>query len=226
MGAARAPTIDTAIVEAVGVAVRLGSVPILRALDLTVRAGEVVAVTGPNGSGKSTLLRLLATLLRPSRGRLGLFGTAGQGSSDPSVRRRIGYVGHEPAMHPDLTVRENLDLVARLTGDGSAEVDRVLMAVGLTGAASRTARVCSEGMRRRAELARILLCRPELLLLDEPHAALDAASRQLVDHVTLDVVGRGGGAVLVTHDPKAVAQLADRVLRLAQGRLVTDELAR
>lgn len=226
MDAARASTIDTAIVDAVGVAVRLGTVPILRDLDLAVHPGEVVAVTGPNGSGKSTLLRLLATLLRPSSGRLELFGMNGRETMDPDVRRRIGHVGHEPALHPDLAVDENLHLVARLAGYQPAAVDRALSAVGLAGAAGRPVRACSSGMRRRAELARILLCRPHLLLLDEAHAALDATSRDLVDRVTMDVIERGGGAVLVTHDPDAVAPLADRLLRLSQGRLVTEEPAR
>jgi heme exporter protein A len=204
------------------VGIRLGTATVLRGLDLTLRPGEVVAVTGPNGSGKSTLLRVLATLLRPSAGRLELFGTAGDATTGPGVRRRIGYVGHDPALHPDLAVRENLQLVARLAGRDGVAADRALAAVGLTGAAERPVRACSQGMRRRAELARILLCRPRLLLLDEAHAALDAASRGLVDRVTSDVVERGGAAVLVTHDPQAVVSITDRLLRLSQGQLVAD----
>lgn len=212
------------IVQASGVDVRLGTVPILRGLDLSLGAGEVVAVTGPNGSGKSTLLRLLATLLRPAAGRLELFGSSGEAAREPAVRRRIGYVGHEPALHADLALHENLGLIARLAGRDRAAVEEALAVVGLAGAADRRFAACSEGMRRRAELARILVCRPELLLLDEAHAALDGSSRGLVDEVTSDVVGRAGAAVLVTHDPAAVAPLADRVLRLSRGGLVTEEV--
>lgn len=202
--------------------VRLSTVPILRGLDLTLSAGEVVVVTGPNGSGKSTLLRLLATLLRPSAGRLELLGAV-QEPTHPDVRRRIGYIGHEPALHQGLTVRENLHLVATLAGRDRGVADRALAAVGLAGAADRGVAACSEGMRRRAELARILLCKPQLLLLDEAHAALDVTALDLVDEVTKGVVARGGGAVLVTHDPAAVASLADRVLHLSRGRLVALE---
>lgn len=218
------PAATVPVVQAVGVDVRLSTVPILRDLDLTLRAGEVVAVTGPNGSGKSTLLRLLATLLRPSAGRLQLFGSAADATRVPSVRRRIGYVGHETSLHPDLSVGENLQLVARLAGERTATADRAMAAVGLAGATNRPVRACSEGMRRRADLARILLCRPQLVLLDEAHASLDAASRGLVDEVTSGVVGRGGAAVLVTHDPGAVAPLADRLLHLTSGHL-SDEAA-
>lgn len=210
------------IVEAVGVGVDLGSCPILRGLDLALYPGEVVAVVGPNGSGKSTLLRLLATLVRPSAGRLEVLGSAGDTMTASAVRRRIGYVGHDPALHPDLTLGENLQLVARLVGRDRAAADTALRAVGLAGAADRRVRICSAGMRRRAELARMLLCQPELLLLDEAHAALDAASRGLVDEVATDVVARGGVAVLVTHDPGAVAPLAGRILRLSQGRLIAE----
>lgn len=210
--------------RAVGVGVHLGTAPILRGLDLTLTAGEVVAVTGANGSGKSTLLRLLATLVRPSVGHLELLGVAAPGRVAPATRRAIGYVGHHHALHPDLTVGENLQLVARLVGTNRDAATLALEDVGLTAAADRPVRVCSEGMRRRTELARILLCRPRLLLLDEPHAALDATSRALVDRATAEVTRRGGAAVLVTHDPATVSGIADRVLRLSGGRLMPEDL--
>lgn len=217
---ARVPS--SLIVSACGVEVRLGTIPILRGLDLSLGAGEVVAVTGPNGSGKSTLLRLLATLLPPSAGHFTLFGTGAAAARRPAVRRRIGYVGHDPALHPDLSLRDNLRLVARLAGRDRSSVEEALSVVGLAGAAERPVAVCSAGMRRRAELARILLCRTQLLLLDEAHAALDSASRRLVDAVTNDVVERGGAAVLVTHDPGALDGLAGRLLRLDRGRLLDE----
>lgn len=200
--------------------VALGGSPVLRGLDLTVAPGDVVVVTGPNGSGKSTLLRLLATLLRPAVGRLDVFGASGAALRAPAVRRRIGLVGHEPALHPELTVGENLRFVARLAGRDPDLVAPMLATVGLARASGRPSRVCSAGMSRRAELARVLLCQPDLLLLDEAHAALDAAARDLVGLVTADVVARGGAAVLVTHEPHALARMQHRLLHLSQGQLV------
>lgn len=196
--------------------------PVLRGLELRVDAGEVVAVTGPNGSGKSTLLRLLATLIPPTAGRLELFGRSLSRTDLPTTRKAIGYLGHEPALHPELTVAENLHLVARLSGRPPDAVTAAIADVGLSAAADRRVRVCSAGMRRRAELARVLVSRPQLLLLDEPHAALDATARSLVDRVAAAVTGRGGAAVLVTHDPGGIAGIAPRVLSMSGGRLVEE----
>lgn len=213
------------LVDAVGVDVRFGTAPILRRLDLTVAAGDVVAVTGPNGSGKSTLLRLLATLIRPTAGHLELLGEPPSRRSLPATRRSIGYLGHDPALHPDLTVAENLHLVARLADRRPDTVAAALADVGLSGASDRPVRACSAGMRRRTELARMLVCRPRLLLLDEPHAALDVGARALVDHVTSEVAARGGATVLVTHDLQAVAGIASRCLNMSGGRLVEERTA-
>ncbi|MBW3619029.1 MAG: heme ABC exporter ATP-binding protein CcmA [Actinobacteria bacterium] len=204
---------------------RIGRTRVLAGLDVTVAAGEVVGVTGPNGSGKSTLLRVLATLRRPSRGSLDILGRSWPDVSSPDVRRQIVLVGHDPGLHPDLTLAENLELVAALSGLSPASARRALADVGLAAAADRPARACSEGMRRRSGLARALLCRPRLLLLDEPHASLDAASRPLVAAVADQVKARGGAVVVVTHDLDGAAGHLDRVLRLEGGRLTAEGCA-
>lgn len=206
----------SALVGVQGLSVHIGPLPVLRDLDLRLDPGEALALTGANGSGKSTLLRVLATLLRPSSGRLEILGAV---HPTAALRRQIALVAHEPALHPDLSLIENLRLVAALAGCGRALAEEVLAQVGLAGAADRAARACSEGMRRRAELARVLLCRPRLLLLDEAHAALDTEARRLVSYVVGEVLARGGGAVLVTHDPDALAATVDRVAVLRSGRL-------
>lgn len=190
----------------------LGGWPVLRDLELTVVPGEVVAVTGANGSGKSTLLRVLAGLLRPTSGRLEL-------APHLSTPGAVTLVGHDAALHPDLTLAENLSLVARLTARDDDDVTRVLTDVGLHAAAGRRARSCSAGMRRRAELARAALCEPRLLLLDEAHAALDGRSRFLVASLARAVADSGGAVVLVTHRPEEVLDVATRVVHLDGGRL-------
>lgn len=207
-------------VRAQDLGVRLGGTPILRGLELHLRAGEALAITGPNGSGKSTLLRVLATLLRPSTGSLEVLGHDCAGPVRPALRRDISLVGHEPALHPELTVSENLSLVAELAGVERDAVDAALLEVGLAGAADRPIRVCSEGMKRRTELARVLVCGPRLLLLDEAHAALDVQARHLVAAVTRRVTLGGGAAVLVTHDPGGLDGVATRQATLHGGRLL------
>jgi heme exporter protein A len=214
------PQQQSVAVGAASLDVRIGRTRILSNLDLTVRGGEVVAITGPNGSGKSTLLRVLASLRRPSAGRLEILGHAGPQQASAEVRRQIVLVGHDPALHPDLTLAENLQLVAELAGRPPSSARDALTDVGLVAAADRPARVCSEGMRRRLGLARALLCRPRLLLLDEPQASLDVDARPLVATVAAQVTARGGAVVLVTHDVDGTPGAIDRVLTLRGGRLV------
>ncbi|MGH3847171.1 MAG: ATP-binding cassette domain-containing protein, partial [Pseudonocardiaceae bacterium] len=147
------------------IAVDIVRTPVLRGVDLVVRAGEVVGLVGANGSGKSTLLRVLATLLVPADGTGHVLGAALGTPACAAVRPRIALVGHSPALYPYLTLAENLRFVARLIGVAGSEVDDALEAVGLSGAAGRRADHCSQGMLRRAELARVLAVTPSLLLL-------------------------------------------------------------
>jgi heme exporter protein A len=202
-----------------GVGVRLGATPVLRAVDLEVRAGEAVGLVGANGSGKTTLLRVLATLLPPTTGSGTVLGASLHLRARLAVRPAITLLGHAPALFPQLTVDENLGMVARLLGERPGRVAEALEAVGLAGARHRPAAHCSAGMLRRAELARALLARPRLLLLDEAHAGLDPAASGLVELLVADVRGRGGAAVLVSHEPWRLRPLVDRVVELADGRL-------
>jgi heme exporter protein A len=133
------------------------------------------------------------------------------------VSHRIGLIGHTPALYPELTLAENLGFAAEIAGIPVAAVVAALATVGLAGAADREAAVCSYGMQRRAEYARELMLQPDLLLLDEPHSALDTASADLVAHLTDEVVARGGAAVLVSHDRDRVEKLVGRSLELSGG---------
>lgn len=205
-------------VELADVDVDVECVPVLRGVQLRVAAGEVLGLTGPNGSGKSTLLAVLATLLRPVGGTGQVLGATLGTRECAAVRPRIALVGHTAALYPELTLAENLRLLARLIGATPGLATDALGAVGLAGAAGRSVARCSSGMLRRADLARVLLTRPALLLLDEPHTGLDASAAGLVELVVGEVRDGGGACVLVSHDPARLAGLADRTVELVDGR--------
>lgn len=200
-----------------GVAVTVRRTPVLRGLDLLLHGGEVLGVLGANGSGKTTLLHVLAMLIAPTTGRGEVLG-AQLGTRGCAVPPGIALVGHQPALYPQLSLAENLRFVARLTGRDAAAADQTLVAVGLGGASHRRAESCSRGMQRRAELARVLLTAPSLLLLDEVHAGLDRDAVGIVDEVVARVCARGGACVLVSHEPDRLVGLADRLVRIADGR--------
>jgi ABC-type multidrug transport system ATPase subunit len=207
------------IVDLRGVGVRRSGSLILREVDLQVAPGEVIGLFGANGSGKSTLLRVLATLERPSAGGGTVFGAALGTDAVEAVRPRIALVAHEPALLANLSLEENLRLFAALGGRASSRVMPVLAEVGLGGAAGRRAAICSNGMRRRAEFARVALAEPDLLLLDEAQVGLDVAAGALMERIVAAVTDRGGAVILVSHERERVEQLIDRSTTLIDGRL-------
>jgi len=210
---------DGTLVTLAGIAVDVQRIPVLRGLDLAVTAGEAVGVSGANGSGKSTLLHVLATLLRPSAGRGRVLGAELGTRACMAVRPRIALVGHSPGLHPQLTLGENLHFLARLTGRTTRCADVALDQVGLARVADRRAAGCSQGMLRRAELARVLLTEPSLLLLDEAHTGLDPTAAALVDHVVDRVRRDGGAAVVVSHEPARLVT-TDRLVEVVDGRAI------
>jgi heme exporter protein A len=193
---------------------------VIAGVDLVVEGGECVALLGANGAGKTTLLRLLATLLRPSGGRLVLFG-------EDAARRpaaalaRIGFVGHESACYGDLTAAENLAFYADLyrVDDARARAAELIAWAGLEHGARRPVRTFSRGMTQRLALARALLHRPELLLLDEPFNGLDPQATARLESLLLELRTAGHAIVLSTHDVPRGAALATRVAILHRGRI-------
>lgn len=182
----------------------------------TIPAGATAAVLGRNGAGKSTLLRILATLLRPHRGEVEVFGEPLPRRAF-AVRARIGLVAHEPLLYRDLTVAQNLQYHARLHCVPDERVAEVLELAGLAGRAGEPIRSLSRGLMQRAAICRAVLHRPGLLLLDEPRANLDPAAAERTE----PLIGRASGAtrVITTHDPQAALAEADLVLGLRDGRV-------
>ena len=192
-------------------------------VDIALAPGECLAVLGPNDAGKSTLLRMVATLLRPDAGSLSICGEALPRGAR-RARAGIGYLGHDPLVYLDLTPRQNLELYADLYGlsDARERIDAGLDRVGLRARSFDPVRTFSRGMAQRLGLARALLHDPELLLLDEPYAGLDAAGARLLDGVLGDL-GATRGAVMVTHEVERGVSLAGRVMVLRAGRVVLQE---
>jgi heme ABC exporter ATP-binding subunit CcmA len=190
------------------------------------RGGEVLGLLGPNGAGKSTLLALLATLLRPSAGRI-RYGDSDPASAGPELRARIGVLGHDLFLYPELTARENLAFFAGLYGVTHPERAAAdgLAAAGLAERADDPVSSFSRGMRQRVALERALIHRPRLALLDEPFTGLD-------DHSTALLVARlhalrhdGAIVVIATHDLDVADGLLDQAVFLRDGRVV-DTIAR
>lgn len=196
----------------------------LRGVDLDLAPGERIALAGANGAGKSTLLRILATLQRPQAGTVSVLGHRVPGNAH-AARMGIGYLAHDPLVYLDLTARQNLELYADLFGvTGAAErIDELLVWVGLRDRSEDSVRVFSRGMAQRLALARMMLHRPSVLLLDEPHVSLDARGVALLDAEIEAVAADGRGAIVVTHEVERVAAVADRLVVLRGGRVVLDE---
>jgi heme exporter protein A len=209
------------VIEAHGISRRFAGVYAVEALDLRVEAGEAVALFGPNGAGKTTLLRMLATLLRPTRGDLRLFGrSVSDGSA--SARRRIGFLSHHSFLYPDLTPTENLEFYARMFGVAApaARVHHLLDQVGLLGWAHRPVRTLSRGLEQRCALARALLHEPDLLLMDEPFTGLDADAGAMLRDMLRQAHARGTTLLMTTHDLTQGFTLCRRALLLVRGRLL------
>ncbi|RME75809.1 MAG: ABC transporter ATP-binding protein [Planctomycetota bacterium] len=223
--ASRDAATSVAALEVEQVRHRYGERTALDEVSLRVAPGEIVALLGPNGSGKTTLFRIVSTLLRPSGGTVRVFGHDVLWDPD-AVRRRIGVVFQQPALDPQLTVRENLVFQARLYGIGDSErnarIEQLLARLGLLDRAGDRVGVLSGGLARRADVARGLLHGPGLLLLDEPSAALDPrARRDLMDLLAAERERDGTTIVMTTHLMEQ-AERADRVVMLDHGRVVAE----
>jgi len=210
--------------EARSIAKRFGRVAALRGVDFEIDPGESVAILGANGAGKITLLRILAGLARVTEGEF-------QGScvdddatplSRQALRSVVGYVGHATLLYGELTAAENLRFAGRLAGIDPARdaIQELLEEFDLQDVADRRTGTFSRGMSQRLAIARAIIHRPPVLLLDEPFTGLDEVSSQRLSAELGRLRGGGRTLVVVTHDPRRATELADRALLLHRGEIV------
>lgn len=213
-------TVDFDRLTLAGVSRHFGRRGALHAVSFGCAAGEIVGLLGPNGAGKSTLLAILSTLLTPSSGAVE-YGTHTARTAGAALRRRLGWLGHDLQIYPELTARENLLFFARLLGVSAAEarVARALDLARLTARADDPVSSFSRGMRQRLALERALVHDPRLVLLDEPFTGLDQASCDLLSARLRALAAAGSIVVLATHDFALADQVLDRAVILREGRL-------
>ncbi len=200
----------------------------VRALDgvsLEVGRGTVLGLLGPNGAGKTTAVRILSTILAPDSGRASVLGHDVEREAG-TVRRLIGLAGQYATVDENLTGKENIKMVGRLThmskAASAARADELLAQFGLTDAANRTLKTYSGGMRRRLDLGAALVGRPPVLFLDEPTTGLDPQSRQDLWGVIEELVRTGTTVLLTTQYLEEADRLADRVVVIDHGRVIAE----
>ena len=202
-----------------GISFRYGRKVVLRRVDLSLRAGEVVALLGANGAGKTTLFSLLCGLAQPDGGEREFAGKLVD-DVDEDLRAHLAHLGHRPQVYPLLTARENLELFAALrgaAGASGASGEDYLRRLGLAEVIDQPVSTFSRGMAQRVALARALAESPELLVLDEPFTALDPAGRSLLASLLREQADAGGSVLLASHDLETVSTVADRALVLIDG---------
>jgi heme exporter protein A len=210
-------------VEIKKVAKRYGSERALAGVTLELRAGTMCALLGHNGAGKTTLLGLLSTLVRPTSGEIG-YESGGKPLAGDDVRREIGVLAHATLCYGELTAVENLELFAGLYEIRDPHIEALLDRVGLDNKArARAARTYSRGMQQRLALARALLTKPSLVLLDEPFTGLDREGALALGAQLGELKATGAIVVVVTHDLEAIGDRADHLAILRRGQLVFEE---
>ena len=203
----------------------------LDGLDFVVNEREIFGLLGPNGSGKSTAIKIILGLLRPTRGRVQVFGKP---PNHVATKKRIGYLPEESYLYPFLNARETLEYYAKLFGIDAAartrRIDELLDMVGLTHAQFRPVREYSKGMQRRIGIAQALINDPDLLILDEPTAGLDPLGTRQVKDLILELGRRGKSIILSSHLLSDVEDVVDRMVILYGGKIhgegTCDELLR
>lgn len=199
----------------------LNGFPALAEASIQVQQGEIVLLQGPNGAGKTTLLRACAGLLPIVRGEANVLGVDLR-IDRHSVRPRVGLLGHANGLFADLSIRENISFWAQMVSASDAEVALILQRFGIDGRlAEQKVMQLSAGQKRRCALACLVVRRAELWLLDEPHAGLDASSRDEIDAIIREACTAGATVLLASHELERAHGLVTRSVSVVAGRVVS-----
>ena len=204
-----------------------GRFPALAGLDLDVAPGEAVLLQGPNGAGKTTLLRVCAGLIPLHSGQaVVLDHDLTRGADRRAVRRRVGLIGHASFLYDELTAWENTRFWARAAGVDDGEAERALVRMGIDGRLrDLPVGSMSAGQKRRVSIAAVVARRPQLWLLDEPHAGLDQDGRDTVDQLVRDATSAGATVIVASHELERARAMAPRSITVAGGMVVADSAA-
>lgn len=195
----------------------------LKSTTLTIEPGQVVVLAGPNGAGKSTLLKILATLARPTRGRVAINRIEiPEGAME--ARAVLGYVGHQTLLYDELTIYENLRYYARLYALENIDVRiaEVTKQVGIDKRLNETVRTLSRGFQQRVSLARALIHKPRVMLFDEPWTGLDQNSSTVLTGIFEQARHEGATVLFSSHEFERSLEAADRALIMRNGRIIYD----
>ena len=213
-------------VEALGVSRTFGRRRAVDGVDLSLDAGDCLALFGPNGAGKTTLLRLVAGLLKPTSGSVLVCGHTLR--DDPAARAYIGLISHQSMLYRALTTRENVEFAARLYGvpDPRAAAERALERMRILDRADTPVRALSRGLQQRVSIARAIAHEPSVVLLDEPYTGLDAAGGVALTDMLQLLRSSGASLIVVTHNVDEGLAIASHAAVMLDGRIVRhDECA-
>jgi sodium transport system ATP-binding protein len=203
-----------------------GAIRAVDGVSFTARDGEITGLLGPNGAGKTTTLRMLYTLMRPDTGRVLVDGI--DSAADPlAVRRRLGVLPDARGLYKHLSARENIDYFAQLQGvpadEGARRREELIDVLEMRDFADRHAEGYSQGQRVKTAIARALIHNPQNVLLDEPTNGLDVMATRRMRQFMRDLRAAGRCVLFSSHIMQEVAQLCDRIVVIAKGRVVADE---
>ena len=214
------------MIEVEGLTKSFGARRALQGIDLEVEHGECVVIFGPNGAGKTTLIKVLATIMKPSAGRVCIGGFS-LAENIIDIRQRIGVVTHQTFLYSNLTAYENLKFYSRMycVPDYNQRIREIVDAVGMTSRLHDRVGTLSRGMQQRLSLARSLLHKPSLMLLDEPETGLDQQSTAILWEIMHHDGQKKRTVLITTHNLERGLEQGDRILIISQGKIVYQSLS-